>query len=194
MGRVKIFVESKALEQAMRLFWLQGYANTSIKQLLTEMDMLNGSFYHCFKDKKTVFLKSLEHYNQQVTSRRFAALGRHDDFSLGIRDFFADIFETIESKDEPNGCLIVNSMVAEVLCEEELKTYLYHAHELYVQSLADKLQDSIDLKHTSLQLPAKQVAFILATYIQGLFGISRASVSIDQLKAQTEDFLLALKL
>ena len=113
MGRTKIFDESNALEQAMRLFWRQGYTNTSIKQLLTEMDMLNGSFYHSFKDKKTVYLKSLEHYNQKITSKRLAALSAHDNFSVGIRSFFTEIYKTLESKNTPNGCLIVNSMRSE---------------------------------------------------------------------------------
>jgi len=44
MGRAKVFDEKTALSQAMRLFWRQGYANTSLKQLLAEMNMLNGSF------------------------------------------------------------------------------------------------------------------------------------------------------
>lgn len=189
MGRTKVFDETMALEQAMRLFWRQGYANTSLKELLAEMGMLNGSFYHCFKDKQTVFLKSLVHYNQEITSKRQLALESHDDFSLGIRALFADIFKTLKSKNEPNGCLIVNSMVAEVLCEEELKSYLYEDFEMFVQFMTDRIQCSIDLKHTVTHLPAKQLAFILVTYIQGLFRISNTYIELKQIKDQTNDFL-----
>jgi len=194
MGRTKIFDETAALGKAMRLFWRQGYANTSIKQLLTEMDMLNGSFYHAFKDKKTIFLKSLDYYNQEITYKRQAALAAHDDFSIGIRALFTEIFKTLESKHEPNGCLSVNSMVAEVLCEEELKTYLYKDFEQFVQFTADRIQHSIDLKHTSTPLPARQLAFILVTYIQGLFHVSNTYVGIEQLKNQSKDFLDTLGL
>lgn len=189
MGRTKVFDETAALEQAMRLFWQQGYANTSVKQLLAEMGMLNGSFYHCFKDKQTIFLKSLNHYNQVITSKRQLALESYDDFSMGIRALFADIFKTLKSKNNPNGCLIVNSMVAEVLCEEELKAYLYQDFKLFVQFMTDRIQRSIDLKYTATHLPAKQLAFILVTYIQGLFRISNTYVEIKQLKNQTDDFL-----
>ena len=194
MGRTKIFVETAALEKAMRLFWRQGYANTSIKQLLTEMEMLNGSFYHSFKDKKTVFIKSLEHYNQAIAYKRQAALMSHDDFSQGIRAFFAESFKTLESNKEPNGCLIMNSMVAETLCDEEIKICLGKYYELSVQLLTDRIQRSVDLKHTSTDIPAKQLAYILLTYIQGLFGISKTDVGIKQLKIQTEEFLCALNL
>ncbi|MCK5334959.1 MAG: TetR/AcrR family transcriptional regulator, partial [Gammaproteobacteria bacterium] len=194
MGRSKIVDESAALDRAMRLFWHQGYANTSIKQLLTEMDMLNGSFYHSFKDKKTVFLKSLQHYNEEVTSKRQAALASHDNFSLGIRALFAEIFRTLASKNEPNGCLIVNSMEDEVLRIEELKELLNESFDLFIQFLTDRAQRSIDMELTSNDLPARQLAFIIATYIQGLFRVSNINVNIKQLKSQTDDFLSALKL
>jgi len=193
MGRTRIFDEDAALAKAMRLFWRQGYANTSIKQLLAEMDMLNGSFYHTFKDKKTIYAKALEYYNKQYTDKRLAALAAHDDFSVGIRALFAEIFTTLESKSEPNGCLVVNSLVAEILSEEELKTSLYSDINLFLQLIAERIQLSIDLNHTSTNLPAMQLARILATYIQGLFRLS-GILEIKQLKNQTEDFLHALNL
>ena len=194
MGRTKIFKETDALGKAMRLFWRQGYANTSIKQLLTEMDVLNGSFYHSFKDKKTLYLKSLEHYNNEITSRRLDTLAGHDDFSVGIRAMFAEIFKTLESKDEPNGCLFVNSIVEEVLCEDDLKTSLFNDGDLFTQFLAERIQLSIDLKHTSTSLAADQLALILVTYIFGLFRVSNMPVDIKELKEQTENFLSALNL
>jgi len=194
VGRIKEFDESVALRRAMRLFWRQGYSNTTLKQLLSEMDMLNGSFYHCFKDKKTIFLKSLVYYNQEITQVRQEALVCHDDFSVGIRALFAEIFKTLEYKDEPNGCLIVNSMVNEVLCEEELKTFLYDNFKQFVQFMTDRVQHSIDLKHTSTLLSAKQLAFILVTYIQGLSHISNIYIDVEQLKNQTNDFLHAFNL
>lgn len=194
MGRVKEFDEDAALGRAMRLFWRQGYTNTTLKQLLAEMDMLNGSFYHCFKDKKTVFLKSLVHYNQEITHHRQLALARHDNFSVGIRALFAEIFKTLESKVEPNGCLIVNSMIAEVLCEEKLKAYLFKDFKQFVRFMTDRVQHSIDLQHTPVTIQAKQLAYILVTYIQGLFRISNTDVNIKQLKDQTNDFLHAFSL
>jgi len=194
MGRVKVFDETDALAKAMRLFWRQGYANTSIKQLLSEMNMLNGSFYHSFKDKKTIFLKSLDFYNQKVTYKRQEALAGHDDFSNGIRALFSEIFKTLESKKEPKGCLIVNSMAEEVLCIDELKDYLENDFKIFVKFLTERAQLSIDHKYTTGQIEAKQLAYILVTYIQGLFRVSKTATSIKQLKKQTEYFLCALDL
>jgi len=191
MGRAKVFDEKTALGQAMRLFWRQGYANTSLKQLLAEMDMLNGSFYHCFKDKKTIFIKSLDLYNQEITIKRRIALESHDDFSIGIRALFSEIFKTFESVNEPNGCLTVNSMIAEVLGDEELKAFLYNDFECFVQFMTDRIQRSVDLNYTNIRFPAKQLAYIIVTYIQGLFRVSNTYVEVEQLKNQTNEFLNA---
>lgn len=192
MGRTKVFNEQAALNQAMRLFWRQGYANTSVKELLAEMGMLNGSFYHCFKDKNTLFLKSLDYYNQIITYKRQDALSQHDDFSKGIRALFTEIFTVLECKDMPNGCLIVNSMTEEVLCIKELKDYLDKDFKLFVQFMTKKIQHSMDLNHTSSELSAKQLAFIIVTYIQGLFRVSNIYKDTGQLKSQTEHFLHSL--
>lgn len=194
MGRKKAFNESVALGLAMRLFWRQGYANTSLKQLLVEMNMLNGSFYHCFKDKKTIFLRTLTHYNQEITFKRQTAILHHDNFSDGIRALFLEVFKTLEASNEPNGCLIVNSMVSEVLSDAELKVFLYEDFNQFVKFMTDRIQRSIDLKYTSSHLSAKQLSFILVTYIQGLFRLSNIDVGIKQLKAQTNDFLTAFSL
>ncbi len=194
MGRAKAFDEQAALNKAMCLFWRQGYANTSIKQLLAEMDMLNGSFYHSFKDKKTLFLKSLDFYNQEITYKRQAALVSHDNFSTGIRALLAEVFTAFSSKDMPNGCLIISSMTEDVLCVDELRAYLFKDFELFMHFITNRIQHSINLKHTSANLPAEQLAYILVTYIQGLFGMSRTPVPVRQLQYQTDAFLHALDL
>jgi len=194
MGRTKVFNESIALERAMLLFWRRGYANTSIKQLLAEMEMLNGSFYHAFKDKKTVFLKSLDFYNNEITYKRQAALSGHDDFSLGIRAMFKEIFLTLASGDMPRGCLIVNSMVEEVLCEQELAAFLREDFQLFVAFLTERVQRSIKLGHTAQHYSAHHLGFLFATYIQGLFRVSNAEVSVEQLENQTEYLLAGLGL
>ena len=189
MGRAKVIDEVKALDKAMRLFWRQGFSNTSLKQLLDEMDMLNGSFYHTFKDKKTIFLRSLEHYNQEITYKRQKVLLSHHDFSAGIRALFNEIFKTIGSKHHPNGCLIVNSMVDEVMQVEELRNFLYDDLDSFVEFMTARIQHSIDLDYLSITMPVKQLAFILVTYIQGLFRLSNANIQLKQLKTQTEYFL-----
>lgn len=65
----------------------------------------------------------MAYYNQEITHDCQIALANQDDFSIAIRMLFAGIFETFADKNEPNGCLIVNSMVSEVLCDDALNAF-----------------------------------------------------------------------
>ena len=48
MARPREFDEEKALDQAMRLFWTQGYQGTSLHDLLQTMGISKSSFYETF--------------------------------------------------------------------------------------------------------------------------------------------------
>jgi len=86
----------------------------------------------------------------------------------------------------------VNSLVAEILSEAELKTSLYIDINLFLQFITKRIQCSIDLKHTSTNLPALQLAHILSAYIQGLFRVS-SIVEIKKPQNQTKDFFPHIK-
>ncbi len=45
----KSFDETKALEKAMLAFWRHGYGSTSMKELVTFMEIHPGSIYAAFR-------------------------------------------------------------------------------------------------------------------------------------------------
>ena len=63
-GRPREFDPERALEQAMEVFWAQGYEATSVQDLLEAMGINRGSMYDTFGDKHTLFVAAIEHYSQ----------------------------------------------------------------------------------------------------------------------------------
>lgn len=59
-----------ALCNAMCVFWKQGYAGTSLDDLLVVMKLSKSSFYQSFKGKHALFLNCLQHY-LKLTSAEF---------------------------------------------------------------------------------------------------------------------------
>ncbi|MCA9640327.1 MAG: TetR/AcrR family transcriptional regulator [Polyangiaceae bacterium] len=62
MARSRDFDLEQALDGAVELFWRQGYASTSVRQLCEAMGIQPGSFYAAFESKEACFQRSLERY------------------------------------------------------------------------------------------------------------------------------------
>lgn len=56
----KMAIRSKVLEVSKRLFVAQGYAGTTIKQIISEAGITTGSLYHFFQNKDDILLHVAE--------------------------------------------------------------------------------------------------------------------------------------
>ena len=66
MGRPRAFDRQQAVEQAMHLFWKQGYETTSLSQLKAHMGggISAPSFYAAFGSKEALFAEAVQCYLQ----------------------------------------------------------------------------------------------------------------------------------
>ena len=65
MTRSKEFVESEVLLKAMHLFWEKGYEKSSLQDLVQHMGVHRRSMYDTFGDKHSLFMKTLELYENR---------------------------------------------------------------------------------------------------------------------------------
>ena len=59
MARPPEFDRTKALEAAMKLFWIRGFTATSLPDLLEAMGIARSSFYASFRTKRDLFTEWL---------------------------------------------------------------------------------------------------------------------------------------
>ena len=62
MPRPREFDEDVALEAAMRRFWADGFAATSVRDLGDAMGLGQASVYNAFGDKRALFTQCLDRY------------------------------------------------------------------------------------------------------------------------------------
>ena len=87
-GRKQFDVDA-AVEQAMRVFWQNGYAGASLEQLSAATGLGRGSLYGTFGSKDGLFLKALQRYSENYGARFDAALAHAGDDPVGsIAAFF----------------------------------------------------------------------------------------------------------
>ncbi len=101
VARSRDFDLDEALDAAVDLFWRQGYAVTSVRQLCEAMGIQAGSFYAAFESKEACFRRALQRYVQV----QLPALAPGPE---AISAWFRAI--TAASRGG-KGCLLVNSAV-----------------------------------------------------------------------------------
>lgn len=78
---------SAALDQALRQFWLKGYAATSLKDLEKATGMHPGSIYAAFGSKAGLFTMSMDRYSEWLDKGRQNAAARAGSWLDGLADF-----------------------------------------------------------------------------------------------------------
>ncbi|MED3819224.1 TetR/AcrR family transcriptional regulator [Priestia aryabhattai] len=146
MGRSKEFDEKAALRKAMELFWEQGYEKTSMQDLVDYMGIHRRSIYDTFGDKRSLFLASLNHYEELIVKEMESIISSTSSTKQAIRDVFIFVLNAIEQY--PKGCLSVNAAVELSLVDKEIGcivTKMFNRTEDMLNNLIKRGQTSGEL-------------------------------------------------
>ena len=109
MPREKTFDIDNALDDAMRLFWVNGYEATSIQDLLDEMGINRGSLYDTYGDKRSLFLAALRRYDELYRRERLRSLAESHSPLDAIEALFEGWVRSILADPDRGGCFITNT-------------------------------------------------------------------------------------
>lgn len=107
-GRPLQFDPEQAVQQAMLLFWAQGYEATSTSQLMATMGLSKSSLYQAFGSKDALFNLCLDRYGEMTAEHMRETLAQ----AQSPKQFLLDLVEATASYSNdglPNGCLLINS-------------------------------------------------------------------------------------
>jgi AcrR family transcriptional regulator len=111
-GRPRAFDSDRALDQALEVFWRQGYEGTAISDLTRAMGINNApSLYNAFGNKEQLFSKVLDRYADgpaRYIREAFdqpTARGAVESLLHGAADATTD-------PDHPRGCITVQGALA----------------------------------------------------------------------------------
>jgi AcrR family transcriptional regulator len=107
MARPRVFEVDKAVQAATLMFWKNGYEQTSVADLVSEMGITPPSFYFAFESKDALFRRVVAHYDDRYLGFVDAALeqptarGVAEAILYGCADLYTN-------PSNPRGCLIMN--------------------------------------------------------------------------------------
>ncbi len=194
MARTLAFDYPAALDRATRMFWRNGYLNTSLRDLLKAMGIGEGSFYNTMKSKKNAYIECLRHYDATVNRERGEALASAPTAALGVRAFFQKIFECLDDPDAPRVCLMASAIAPDVLAEPELRRYVEEQVAQWTVHMAGRFKADKERGLLPDSFDPETVASIVITYVQGLWRLALVSHDRRKLQAQADAFLTSLGL
>ncbi len=192
MGRPRGFDEEHVLDQAMKTFWRQGYAATSVRDLVRETGLNPGSLYEAFGDKHDVFIAAVNRYRQSIVRQRLHDMAKPGPGRTRIAGFFEDVARFSTGEGRLMGCLMTNSAV-ELAPHDRDIAILVAANlsemEKAFRDLVERGQRDGSIANPD---PANEIARFLTAGVQGLRVMSKANPDDAVLRSVVRQILSIL--
>ncbi|MBE0471414.1 MAG: TetR/AcrR family transcriptional regulator [Methyloprofundus sp.] len=194
MARPTAFDRPYVLQQAIQLFWLHGYSNTSIKNLVEATGLQPGSIYAAFGDKRGLFLAALDVYFEAMQRDLFAALHNNKPPLERLNDFFKQLIQESHADPERKGCLLINTLSEIPVHDVEINTRLQTMFNQVEQELKQLL---IEAKHADQLNPDQDPETLAKFLVSGIFGLrvfNKTQPDAKILKAIVKHLLASVQL
>ena len=189
-GRKRSFCKDEALDKAMRVFWENGYAGTSIAQLTTELGINKPSLYAAFGNKEQLFATAMEHYVNEYAAQNLDRLLNPPGAPLSERlmAYYSGIIDVICDCESPKGCMFVKSS-----CESggagvpaEIESSLMDMAQANEMALAGLFEAEIQSGRLPDDTRVQDLAGYLLSVTYGLSVMARRGKTKEELKAVAE--------
>ena len=109
-GRQREFDKDHALDNAMVLFWRDGYNGTSLSDLTHVMGINKPSLYAAFGNKEALFISALNQYVHKYGSPHFNQLQAPNiNLEHRLRNYLKSIAKMLTDPKLPGGCFVTSS-------------------------------------------------------------------------------------
>jgi len=184
-----LFNKETTLEKAMHVFWKKGYDNTSLKDLLQAMKILNGSFYNTFGSKQKLFIQAVDLYGEQILKQRIALFQKQADFRSGLKSFFDLLLKDFEDKKNPKGCMIIGSIQPELLKDAKVANCIKSKLDIYKAFLTSEIIKAQKNKELSQKLEPEILSSLILTFTQGITKSAILREPVTKLDQQINAFI-----
>jgi len=182
---------TRLLDAAEWLIHRQGFAATTVDQILERVGVTKGAFFHHFRTKNDLALALIERFAAADREVLRANMERAEDLGEGplqqVLIFVGLMIEVAESLDaDPNpGCLFATYCYESGLFEEETKRVIADAMLNWRETLGAKLRAAARTHPLPEDVDVDSLADMATVVLEGAFVMARTlpgSVFADQLR------------
>jgi TetR/AcrR family transcriptional repressor of nem operon len=188
----KQFDPDRALDRAMEVFRLQGYAGTSMQDLEQATGLGRGSIYNAFGDKHALFIATLEKYIAAHEAQLAAMLLAAPTAIEGIRLVLRSGAVYCGSAKGRSGCLIGNTATECGNRDKAVSAVLEGALERLTELFADSLCRAQEEGDFAADRDPDLAARFLVMSVQGMNLLAKASPQPNVHQGIAEEILRVL--
>ncbi|NLS01523.1 TetR/AcrR family transcriptional regulator [Rhizobium sp. P38BS-XIX] len=167
-GRPRQFDRDKALQDAMLVFWRNGYHAASMPDLCGAMGIDVKSLYAAFGNKEKLFEEAVGLYMKATQNALWAHLAKGDPVCVGLKNMFASLTEIMtDSANHPVGCWTTLALV-----DEDMPSLVVRAIRKARSDWLDVIGACLDAAKETGELPASaDVRSLTRFYVATVQGI-----------------------
>ena len=124
-GRPRQYDPDRALAEAARVFWRNGYAATSLDDLAAATGMNRPSLYAAFGDKLELYLKTLERYQRRSRALTLELLADDPTLRVFLKRFYEGALDLYRAGGaEARGCYSISTAPAQATTDPAVRAFL----------------------------------------------------------------------
>ncbi|MFF1878948.1 TetR/AcrR family transcriptional regulator [Leifsonia sp. NPDC058230] len=179
-GRPRTFELEDALDNAITVFWRQGYEGTSLDDLTEAMGINRPSLYAAFGNKEETFKRAVERYATVDMAYVDDAIAE-PTARLVAEHYLRSNVRAITDPERPPGCLSIQGGLSGNPAHQDVVAFLANSRAAGEAKFADRFRSAIAAGDLSADESPEELAKYLSTVTSGMAvqatgGSSRAEL------------------
>jgi AcrR family transcriptional regulator len=167
MPRPRAFDEGQVLDQAMDVFWRQGYDGASMADLTKAMGLNSPSIYAAFGNKRGLFEAVLARYDERRIDYAQQMISGKTACDVAERMLYGAV-EWLTMPGEPRGCLLIQTGLAVGGDGADIPDVLARRRQRLEKRLAERFEQAKIDGDLATDSDCKALARYLQTVFSGL--------------------------
>jgi TetR/AcrR family transcriptional repressor of nem operon len=180
------FDEDLLLEAALKAFWQNGFAATSMIDVAEATGVQRGSLYNAYGDKEQLFLLAYERYAEDFLDFTKQALADPDP-AIGLAALFEGAIAHMTEGGSSRGCLTTRTVIELPLAGSAIETRVKRLLEDFTALIREAL--STPAARRKLSCDPGMAAELAVTFSRGLAVMQRVYHNPRHLKKMSQQFV-----
>jgi len=177
-GRPRAYDPAEALQAARDIFWVKGYAATSLDDIVEATKMNRPSLYAAFGDKEAIYLAALKMQGELLVTAIAGAVALEMKLKAFLDLFFGRCIDSyLAGAAGPRGCFLVGTALTESLMREDVGAVVRDAFGRCDDLFEERFKRAKKAGDLPKSADARALAMLVSSTMHELSMLARAGSS-----------------